>query len=792
MIFTFRNRGIAFKLAFFILTSSSIIFALIFSYNYGVYRGMIIEKIEDVARNLISGVASKIETTLLPVEKVTRQLGLILGESSPSKEELENMLLSMIKENPEIYGSTIAFEPYALEKDSYYYAPYFYRKGEEITFADLGTDSYAYFNWDWYKVPKKLDRPVWSEPYYDRGGGDILMVTYSVPFYREVGGEKKFTGIVTADISLSDLKQLVSSIRVGKTGYGFLVSKKGKMITHPDKSLIMNKSFFDITGTIGGAELQKVGEEMAEGKIGFVAVKDATTRRKIWIAYAPITTTGWSLAVVFPKGELMASLYKLNREVFTLGFLGIIFLAVVIILFSSSITRPLRVLALKVRDIARGNLEFELPSVKSGDEVGTLTEALKYMKTELVSYIKKLTKTTAEKERIESELKIASGIQLGILPKVAPPFTDRDEFDIYAAMKPAKEVGGDFYDFYFIDDKHLCFVIGDVAGKGVPAAIFMAIVKTFIKSAAVVIKDPKGIFYRINRELARDNDSAMFVTVFCGILNIETGEILYSNAGHNRPLVIRKGKEEPEFLEGGASIVLGAFEDVFFEEERLVLDPGDALYMYTDGVTEAVNTDGELFSDERLKAQMSLHKDDPTKKLGEIIFKDIEYYSEGMPQADDITVLVLRYLENGRNPGGSGGEGRRFVIKNDPSEVRRILEALAEFGRENGFSDGSIKDVALAVDELVHNIIAYGFPDSAEHEIDIRMKMENGKLFVEITDDGKPFNPLEAPVPDVSKPLIEREEGGLGIHLARNLVDDLAYKRENDRNILTLKKNKNK
>ena len=655
MVPVFRNKGLAFKLSFFILTSCTAIFAVIFSYNYGISRGIIIEKIEENAKNLTLSTVNRIESVVRPAEKAPVYLAHILENSRPDKNEVVEMLRAMLENNPEIYGTTIAFEPYAYDKDLYYFAPYFYRKDGKLVYADLGIDSYKYFEWEWYTAPKKLSRPVWSEPYFDEGGGNVLMTTYSVPFYREVNGKRTFTGVVTADLSLSWLQEVVSSIKIAQTGYGFLISKKGTVITHPDKGRILRDNIFDLAEAGENATLLDIAAGIKKNGFGFGPVRGADTGKKSWVAYAPVPTTGWGLAILFPRDEVMKDITSLNRAVFILGLAGVFFLFVVIILIAGSITRPLRVLAHKTRDIAEGNLDFDLPVMQSRDEVGNLTEAFIYMKDSLKKYIDELTKTTVEKERIESELKIAHDIQMGILPKVFPPFPERPEFDIYAALKPAKEVGGDFYDFYFIDNDCLFFTIGDVSGKGVPAALLMALTKTFIKIVANIVGDPRDVLRRINEELARDNESQMFVTIFCGILNIRTGKVCYSNAGHNPPLVIQKGGV-PEFLKCETGTAAGVFEGAVFADEDLDLSPGDTVYLYTDGVTEAVNKDTELFSEGRLKEKLSSQREDPIKEIVEGTMRGIADFAQGMPQSDDITVVVLRYF--GGDEGGISATGK--------------------------------------------------------------------------------------------------------------------------------------
>ena len=644
-----RNRGIAFKLVFFILTSCTLIFLVIFGYNYLVSRRIIVRNIQDSAQNLALVTVNKIETVLRAVEKVPQNLAYSLEESQYRKKGLMNLLRSVVENNPEIYGATIAFEPYAFDKDSLYFAPYFYKSDGEIKYANLGEESYDYFSWDWYRAPKERDRPLWSEPYFDVGGGNVIMSTYSVPFYREVDGKKTFMGIVTADISLSWLQDLVASIKIGETGYGFLVSKEGKVVTHPKKELIMNETLFSLADARGDTALSEIGRCMIRGDSGFVPCESIVTGKKSWMVYAPIPSTGWSLGVLYPQDELMADVTHLSRVVLVLALVGFAFLLAVIVSISGSITRPLRTLARTTKDIADGNLDFTLPRVGSGDEVGKLSDSFLYMRDSLKRHIRELTETTAAKERMESELKIAHDIQMGIVPKIFPPFPDVPEFDIYAVLDPAREVGGDFFDFFLIDERLLCFVIADVSGKGVPASLFMAVTKTLINVIAREIRDPAEILDRVNKEISSDNPSFIFVTVFCGILDIRTGEVCYSNGGHNPPLLIRRGKGV-EFLTGGGGTIVGISREIEYTRAMLRLEPGDTICMYTDGVTEAFNEDREQFSEERLEKEVASRRGDSIKGLVKGILETIRSFAGGAPQSDDITIMALRYF------GSDGGE----------------------------------------------------------------------------------------------------------------------------------------
>lgn len=639
-----KKRGIAFKLILFIMTGITLIFALIFGYNYLYSKKILLKNVEDNARNLALATTNRIDKILHSMEVATTNLATFLQQTAyDDKHRLLGLIRSFVECNPEIYGSTFAFEPYAYDKDSLYFSPYFYKSEGETKFTYIGGEDYHYFYWTWYQLPKELNRPVWNEPYYDEGAGNIIMSTFSVPMYKTVSGAREFLGVLTADISLDWLQEIVSSIKIFESGYGFLISRNGTVVTHPLKDLIMHETIFSVAEAREDAHLREIGKEMIKGKTGFVPFTSIVTEDKCWMAYCPVPSTGWSLAVIYPQDELMADVISLNRTVFMLFLVGFFLLLGVIVFNARSITRPLRMLANATRVISTGNLDAEFPLIKSRDEVGNLSESFITMKDSLKRYIKDLTETTAAKERIESELKIAREIQMSIIPKIFPPFPDRPEIDIYAFIEPAREVGGDLYDFFFVDDDHLCFMIGDVSGKGVPASLFMAVTKTLFKANTVEGVRPDEILTRLNNELAQNNESCMFVTIFCGILNTKTGEVIYSNAGHNPPLLLRLGKDA-EYLDTSGGIAVGAMEGLSFKTEKLVLHPGECLFMYTDGVTEATNLEDELFSEKRLQDDLSALREKPIKDIVSSLMQEIEDFSQETPQADDITMMIIKYF----------------------------------------------------------------------------------------------------------------------------------------------------
>lgn len=640
-----KHKSIAFKLISYILISCSALFLGIFGYNYLFSKRMITENISENAKNLTRATVNEVDSILYRVQKVPQGVASLLEHNTFDKDELLNILYSAVESNAEIYGATISFEPYAFDPESLYFAPYYCRKKDNPELTYLGGEFYQYFYLDWYQIPKEIEMPVWSEPYYDDGGGNILMATYSVPFYRNVGGQRKFTGVVTADVSLMWLQEMVSSIKIAKSGYGFLISRNGTFVTHPHNKLIMNETIFSLAEETGNGQLREIGRSMVKGEDDFVSFFSMVNEKKSWLSYAPLASSGWSLGVIFPREELLSDINRLNRVVLVLGFFGLAVLFIILFFIAMSITRPIKILADTTRNIGKGSLDFELSGITSKDEVGMLADSFIYMRDSLKKYIRDLTEATAIKERMQSELRIAHDIQMGIIPKIFPPFPDRTEFDIYGILEPAREVGGDFYDFFFMDDERFCFVAGDVSGKGVPASLLMAITRTMIRTMSKDAANPGEILDRVNKGIARDNDASMFVTIICGILNIKTGEVLYSNGGHPLPLVIRSG-EEVEFLKGDSDIVVGILEKVAYRTNRIQLNSGDVLCLYTDGVTEAADKKGGLFDEQRLKEAVYAARRMTVKEIILSVYHKVNEFSEGTPQSDDITLLAIKYYGN--------------------------------------------------------------------------------------------------------------------------------------------------
>jgi serine phosphatase RsbU (regulator of sigma subunit)/anti-sigma regulatory factor (Ser/Thr protein kinase) len=515
-------------------------------------------------------------------------------------------------------------------------------------------------------------------------------------------------------------------------------------------------------------------------------------------SYKPlnIQDVHWAIMSEIDEAEAFKYVYSL-RNINTFLFIGLLVVIVIVAyLFSKTITRPLKKLTRYSQELSQHDFmepdsfhfSGDLDTISNRlDEVGELGQAFFRMQTELENSIEKLKKTTSTKERMESELNIGRQIQMSMIPLIFPPFPDRKEIVIYGTMKPAREVGGDFYDFFFIDEDRFCFCIGDVSGKGVPAALFMAVTKTLIKSRAADDYSTASIITHINDELSRHNEAFMFVTIFIGILNTKTGKFLYTNAGHNPPYIKRKDGsiEQIDQLHGP---VAGAISGLTYKENKTSLSKKDVLLLYTDGITEARNREKEFFSDKRLAEVLSSFEDISAEDIVNSTVSEVKRFEDGADQADDITALAIQFLGI---PEETLPMILKMTIKNHLSEIGQVKKRFNTFSEQYGISTPIRRKMNMVFDEMLNNIITHAYHDEDEHDIEIKVELSENRLTVSIADDGIPFNPIGVETPDTELSLEERKVGGLGIHLVRNLMDKVSYQRRIDKNIVTFVKHLN-
>lgn len=383
------RRGLAFKLIVSIFICVTIIFVLIFTYNLKITRDIVLKNLVTNAENLTDATVAKIDKVLSSIQKIPDNFAPIIERNLGSEEEMRQILRMMVEQNPDILGAALAFEPYSRDPARKYFSYYYHRNADAIQFMWLGNDKYDYFSMDWYQVPKELGHGVWSEPYFDEGGVNMLVSTYSVPVFDNRGGTKKFAGILTIDLSLDWFQEYVGQIKVYETGYGFLISQNGTIVSHPDKVFIMNETIFSIADERNTPDLRTIGKKMIKGESGFgeIDYKNAKSGKPSWLAYAPVTLNGWSICIVFPVDEFMADANHLSMVIFGLGAGGFLVLLILLIFIARSITSPLRRLTIASEKFAQGDFDVKLPDIHSRDEIGRLNQAFISMQQRLAETI---------------------------------------------------------------------------------------------------------------------------------------------------------------------------------------------------------------------------------------------------------------------------------------------------------------------------------------------------------------------------------------------------------------------
>ena len=780
MIFGKLRRSFSAKLSFFILLFAAAIFVAAFMVFYRFCSRTIEREARTEAENTLRTINLQIEKVLRRIEAVPDNLTWIITGGHMPPDSMYSITRNVIRNNTDIYGSAIAFEPYYFEEKGYYFSPYSYRSGDSIPSLQLGNQDYDYFAREWYSEPKKLGRSCWSEPYYDEGGGQMVMCTYSAPIHDRNG---EMIGIFTSDISLVWLTDMIDSMKRSDLSYTFMLGKDGTYIVHYLRERILNQTIFGSAEAMNDPNVRLLGENMIAGKQDMQLMDNNGVMS--FVFYAPVPHTQWSLGIVLPVKEVFADLHRTNLLLLLVVGLGLLILSLICSRIIRQLTKPLKIFAASTREIARGDFHARLPAIRSKDEMKELYDAFSYMQSELTNYIADLQRTTSAKERMESELRIARDIQMSMIPKIFPPFPACKEIDLYAVINPAKEVGGDLYDF-FMKDGVLYFAVGDVSGHGIPASLLMAVTLTLFRSIAMRAETLADAMNAINASIAENNESNIFVTLFIGALDLKTGLLACCNAGHNPPVVIRPDGS-CAWLEIAPNLPVGVIKQFSYKEQSLALPDAGALMLYTDGVTEAENAEKQLYGKERLLRVIQKNFKQTPCNMIETLLSDINDYVKDNEPSDDITLLAIQYRGN-TEPVITNSS--TLLISNKIEELTKLTSFIEQAGEQMNLPREWFMKLNLAIEEAISNIIFYGY-DNRKGEIAIVFSRIDDKLVITITDDGIAFDPTVAANPDVTLSVEKCRVGGLGIFLIKQIMNGIAYRRENGKNILIMTKHIN-
>ena len=769
MIFSLRAKILVIVLVFLALIGATFIFySMTTTFNYKQLR---LESMD----NFVDREAEKVNKIILEIERgaVFYAISGKLVYDAGLEKLGDTFALEYVKSYSEAAGGGFWYEPFAFKDDkkrSGFYAFYDKKTDNVIIDDTFMMETYNYHDKPWYKeLIENITEPyqvAWTKPYVDDSGTFSLMTTAGSGVFGEDG---ELIAISTVDWKIEDV--ISELIQINPTKNSFV------LLCVPEEDYIISSSR---RGILAGDSVSSLPWDIKNSSFLLNRIK--------YICFSQYMDNGWFLTIQIPENEIFAEVEKRNAWYsLAIGVFSLLMLLFAYILISRFINTPLKKLKDDVANIAFGNLDTQI-KIKTRDELSLLANSFNKMTLDLKHSIEENLKDREEKKRISTELSVAKDIQLSMLPNVFPAFPDRDEFDLFASMVPARDVGGDFYDFYLIDKDNLAVVIADVSGKGVPAALFMVISKTLIKYSSSSLL-PQVVFNSVNKRLCDGNDKCMFVTAFLGILNIPTGKFTYVNAGHNPPLLRRKDGYF-EYFKKAHNTVLAFMEDIEYKHDEIILNKGDMLYLYTDGVTEAMNCRKELFNEDRLlRVLQSCSSSSSPKKIIQAVKNEVENFTCGEEQTDDITMLALTI---GKDFNDDEEEKIKFEneinLEASIENYKKLMEFINNELEKHQHSLKLINEIQIAAEEIFVNIIKFAY-DNRKETVKIQISGKNS-VIIRFIDTGRHFNPLERQYPDLEKDIIDREPGGLGILMVQKLTDTLTYAREDGKNILTLTKNR--
>ena len=628
----------------------------------------------------------------------------------------------------------------------------------------------GYSDTDWFKGVIQKDKADWTGAYFEDStvfnySNPRLLTTYSSPVHNK---QRQPVAVLCVDFSLErlnqKLKEKVDLVNqkfekgLGHKSYGFIIDSLGTYIIHPDKKRMLKSNIQEHFKDSLAA--RKILSQMEKEKSG--SWKMDVEGVPSWVFYRYVKFVKWYFVIVVPEVAIVHNGRMLNALILFTIFLGLMVIFFTCRYMIKQTTKPLHRFALSADQVAQGNFTSPLPEIKDYDEVRLLHDAFKNMQSSLVVYVDELQRTTTSKASLERELKIASGIQMAMLPKTFLS-KKREELDLYASLTAARDVGGDLYD-YFLRDNSLFFCIGDVSGKGVPAALMMAVMRSMFRSEARRVNKAAKIVETMNKNLGEEQTTGYFITMFVGVLDLMTGHLDYCNAGHEAPLLA--GQPLPI----KPNLPVGSLSDWNYEGQEAQLNVGDMLFLYTDGLSEAKNTQKQIMGRSRVLELAQAHFGDTCKQLVELMETEVRHYAAGAEQSDDITLMAIKW------------QGMVLRMTASMDEIYKLKPFVLEAARSAGLEEVETKRLRLAMEEMVANVINHGRATG----ITLRAKVEKEQLVVTIDDDGQPFDPTQDSPTDLSIPPDQRPPGGLGIILLHNMVDGMGYERKDGHNILTI------
>ena len=677
-----KFRSFAKRLARWIGIAQLIIMALVSWLIYDTTKDVVVLEETDVYRSYLSNANERVSGMLSEVSSGTVNHVYEIEESLAQPDRMTALMNRIVTQNPLIRSCGVSFIDNYYPQKGHWFCPYAYRDEEgQIKEKIVGDASYDYLKAAWFTEALQADSSYWSKPFFE--GGDTLrpQVSYMIPIHDKQG---KTVAILGADMSLDwfsgvNVKGLNHrgknfSIYVG-TGekkdstrdrdysvltemkwrlahFNFIIDGDGTFIAHPDSDHILKKNYFELAKETTDTIDDHLGRQMVAGEKGFYTEKDGILPGSFdffdidgvsaCLFYEPVPNTSWSIALAVPSIVLNAMGYGIGISMLIFIFLSLLVVRFVGKFIIKRAVKPLGQLADSAREVAKGNFNAPLPQLKHNDEIRQLRDSFESMQHSLTAYVAELKDTTASKAAIENELKVAHDIQMSMLPKTFPPYPERDDIDVYGSLSPAKDVGGDLFDF-FIRDEKLFFCIGDVSGKGVPASLVMAVTRSLFRNISAHVAEPDEIVRTLNDAMAEGNDTNMFVTAFVGVLDLKTGRLSYSNAGHDFALLIG---QTVSHIPCDPNLPVGVMPGLTFTKQEMTIEPGTTIFLYTDGLNEAEDLGHAQFGVQRIiriaESLVKEGKNEPVT-ITEQMIRAVHRFVDDAEQSDDLTILAIKY-----------------------------------------------------------------------------------------------------------------------------------------------------
>ena len=780
-ILDYFRRKLSVRVSLWVVLFAAIIFtnALVFlSYQA---REAIRKEAINRATQILENTSLRVEGILNRVEVATKMTEWLVMRHPNIPDSMFVYSRSMLQNNPDFYNCSIAFEPYYFKKYGRYFSAYSKLQGDTIRTIQGGSDNYQYFFMDWYLMPSLLDHPCWTDPYvdYDVPTNTSEMVSSYCHSIKDKQG--RVVGVINTSLSVSWLSHTISAVKPYPNSYSIMIGRGGTYFVHPDTTKITRQTIFTETMEHPDTAMTALGHAMQRGEEGMKHMN--IDGESCFVFYKPLGKTGCSMAIVCPESDIFGGFNRLSHYLTIIVCVGLLLMLYFFIRIITHELTPLRQLALEAEAIASGDFNIELPDLRRIDEIGQLSQSFSYMQRSLVKYIDELKYTTSQKASIESDLRIASTIQMGMLPKKFPNKTDHEDVQVYASLTPAKEIGGDLFDFYFRDEK-LFFCIGDVSGKGVPASLFMAVTRSVFRTISTRESMPDRIVTIMNKTMADMNKTNMFVTLFVGVLDLPTGRLRYCNAGHDAPLLVGVGVG---MLPCDSNIPVGFRPAWKFTQQETQIFHGTTIFLFTDGLTEAENASHDQFQMERVtevaSQALSNHQQEP-RQLISLMNDAVHQFVGDAEQSDDLTMMAIQYIR----PEYDVLMRKSIVLLNDTKEIPKLSAFVEEVCETVGLNPTDTIQINLAIEEAVVNVMNYAYPPETQGDVTIEAVSNNERLKFSIIDCGKPFDPTVQADVDTTLPANMRPIGGLGIHLIRQIMDSINYERLDNLNVLTLRK----